>query len=1290
MTSAESVVQVFAPVGADGLGRKGSGQLIGDRLVLTARHVIQDTSGPCQVRGLGAGEWVSATVLWAGEGDEQDGALLRVDGALGDVVRVALGRLGGGERVVCEATGFPWAQQLERRDDGAVCATEHAVGMVDAVSGRAAGGARCPLTIHIQGSSPERRVDGSPWAGMSGAGLVCEGLLVGVVTADPKRFGPDRLLAVSLAQLLAAPGFAGALRAARGEDVVLDVVEARGVLERAYDPPPERARHSSAILLSARYGVVPFRSRDELQTLRDWAAGEQDVAVAVLHGSGGVGKTRLARELCRELATDGWVTGPLSTRSWEPQRLERLAGVDAPLLLVIDDYAETRRGDLVDALGAIVRHAARGPRRLVLTTRRLGDWWAQLQRACPDSEIRELLEHALPVAVAAVDDSVPARVEAYEQAVAAFSAHTGLVGADTVTPDLSDGTFDTVLFVHMAALSALPGAADGPLPAAARSIRSALLDATLERERRYWSRMAQARSPALALETQALEYAVAVATLTASAPAMTPADAQQTALLLEAVPDIASDGALRHRAARWLHDLYPLRGAWIAPLEPDLLGEALVAHVLTELPGLADDLLERVDDASAERALTVLTRASAQHPVGRATLRDVLDQHVRKLAGIAIDVAQQAGDPIGVLLADALARNPDGELARTLLEQIPQHTVALREAAVVAATQALASADQPSDRATLLVAQSHRLSELGRREDALTAIDEAVAIRRQLAAARPDAFLPDLAMSLNNQSGRLSELGRREDALTASDEAVGVYRQLAAARPDAFLPDLAASLNNQSGRLSELGRREDALTASDEAVGVYRQLAAARPDAFLPDLAASLNNQSTFLSELGRREDALTAIDEAVGVYRQLAAARPDAFLPDLAASLNNQSTFLSELGRREDALTAIDEAVGVYRQLAAARPDAFLPNLAASLNNQSTFLSELGRREDALTAIDEAVGVYRQLAAARPDAFLPNLAASLNNQSTFLSELGRREDALTAIDEAVAIRRQLAAARPDAFLPDLAASLNNQSTFLSELGRREDALTAIDEAVAIRRQLAAARPDAFLPNLAASLNNQSGRLSELGRREDALTASDEAVAIRRQLAAARPDAFLPNLAASLNNQSGRLSELGRREDALTAIDEAVAIRRQLAAARPDAFLPNLAASLNNQSTFLSELGRREDALTAIDEAVAIRRQLAAARPDAFLPDLAASLNNQSGRLSELGRREDALTAIDEALRLVLPLLERAPYFLPDAGLRLVRGYVARCQEADCDPDANLLGRMHTVLLAAGLVEAGE
>jgi len=53
------------------------------------------------------------------------------------------------------------------------------------------------------------------------------------------------------------------------------------------------------------------------------------------------------------------------------------------------------------------------------------------------------------------------------------------------------------------------------------------------------------------------------------------------------------------------------------------------------------------------------------------------------------------------------------------------------------------------------------------------------------------------------------------------------YRELAAARPAAFRPDLAelaSALNNLSLRLADLGRREDALAAIGEAVdgGVHR------------------------------------------------------------------------------------------------------------------------------------------------------------------------------------------------------------------------------------------------------------------------------------------------------------------------------------------------------------------------------------------------------------------------------------------------------------------------------------
>ena len=89
-------------------------------------------------------------------------------------------------------------------------------------------------------------------------------------------------------------------------------------------------------------------------------------------------------------------------------------------------------------------------------------------------------------------------------------------------------------------------------------------------------------------------------------------------------------------------------------------------------------------------------------------------------------------------------------------------------------------------------------------------------------------------------SNRLSALGRHDEALTANEEAVGIQRGLAARHPDAYRPDLAMSLNNMSNRLSTLGRHDEALAAVEEAVGIRRELAARHPDAYRPTLAKSL------------------------------------------------------------------------------------------------------------------------------------------------------------------------------------------------------------------------------------------------------------------------------------------------------------------------------------------------------------------------------------------------------------------------------------------------------------------
>src|SRR3954451_18688449 len=78
-----------------------------------------------------------------------------------------------------------------------------------------------------------------------------------------------------------------------------------------------------------------------------------------------------------------------------------------------------------------------------------------------------------------------------------------------------------------------------------------------------------------------------------------------------------------------------------------------------------------------------------------------------------------------------------------------------------------------------------------------------------------------LAASLNNLAGELGVLGRHQEALAAAEEAVAIWRMFAAARPTA-LPDLATALGNLALQLAGVGRREEALAAAEEAVVVRR------------------------------------------------------------------------------------------------------------------------------------------------------------------------------------------------------------------------------------------------------------------------------------------------------------------------------------------------------------------------------------------------------------------------------------------------------------------------------------
>ena len=937
--------------GAEG---SGSGYLLGDRLVLTARHVIAPAvpkaGGRVLVRPVGASGWLPARVEWADA--DADAALVRVEEEgwrepTGESV-LRWGKVADSDPVPCTAVGFPWASaRPDRMRD-----TAHVYGRLAPLGQLRQG----RLDLDVASASPTAREGGSPWAGMSGAAVIADNHLVGVITVDPARY-QDRLVAVPVGPLLADPGFRAVLA---GHGVPTEAVPVGAgwylrlpggqtvSLGPAYRQVTQQFRPAPSTLLQPEYGLVPFLGRQAvLDQVTGWCQDPAGRPVLLVTGGGGSGKTRLGQEACVQMLVAGWDAGLADDTRRDGAATDRLA---RPTLPVVDD-ADLRTG-LISALVDYLRWDDAGPPvRLLLLARAAGDWWDRLirQQELADAyTVLDLDRHPVPLA---------GRAEHFRRASAAFAAYGGLGTrpTDTASAELADPAYAEPLPIHIAALLATvdipatppprPGRdrasdEDITIPMPGLAVRQRLLRALCERERTRWRELGAESHLSFNPDLPLADQVIALATLTAAS------DQACATSLLAALPNQAEVTRIgADTLAGWAHRLYTGPSYW-NPLRPDLLAEQYLADT-GQLPALTTSAAQlavgqRWEASVITQMLAELTRGTLAQPAIRVALNELLAEALPRIVDLAITTDHPE---LADLASLALRLEPRPDLAAPLADLMPERSLRL---AALAATLT-------SQQVTL-----YRAGATGGEPDAAS----------------------QLARSLNNLSARLSDLGRREEALAAIQEAVTIRRELAAARPDAYRPDLAASLNNLSADLAALGRQEEALAASEEAAQAYQELAAARPDAFRPALATSLNNLAVRLAALGRREEDLAAIQEAVTIRRELAAVRPDAYRPDLAASLNNLSAALADMGRQEDAMAAVQEAAIIRRELAAGRPDAYRPALATSLNNLSNRLADLGRREDAMAAVREAVTIRRELAAVRPDAFRPDLAASLNNLS--------------------------------------------------------------------------------------------------------------------------------------------------------------------------------------------------------------------------------------------------------------------------------------------------------------------
>ncbi|HEX2297020.1 MAG TPA: ATP-binding protein, partial [Pseudonocardiaceae bacterium] len=232
-------------------------------------------------------------------------------------------------------------------------------------------------------------------------------------------------------------------------------------MDKVHPPPPDvpsAARRAPSRLLAARYQVVDFTGREpELAELASWRDDpELGLAVRLVHGPGGQGKTRLAAQFAQHCAERGWAVAQAVHRRYDTSPTTALDTTrlrDSAGLLLIVDYAE--RWPMSDLLALAQDPLLRAgvPTRVLLLSRPAGLWWDNLAYRLADRFDMATDQTQLT----ALADTVSARTAVFTAARDRFAALLDVTDADQIpTPArLGEDAFGLVLTVHMAALTAV-------------------------------------------------------------------------------------------------------------------------------------------------------------------------------------------------------------------------------------------------------------------------------------------------------------------------------------------------------------------------------------------------------------------------------------------------------------------------------------------------------------------------------------------------------------------------------------------------------------------------------------------------------------------------------------------------------------------------------------------------------------------------------------------------------------------------------------------------------------------
>ena len=322
-----------------------------------------------------------------------------------------------------------------------------------------------------------------------------------------------------------------------------------------------------------------------------------------------------------------------------------------------------------------------------------------------------------------------------------------------------------------------------------------------------------------------------------------------------------------------------------------------------------------------------------------------------------------------------------------------------------------------------------RLNNLAQLLKATNRLAEAEPLMRRALAIDEQSFgaeHPAVARDINNLAQLLQATNRLAEAEPLMRRALANYEQSFGAEH----PHVATGLNNLAQLLQATNRLAEAEPLMRRALAIDEQSFGREH----PEVARDLRNLARLLQDTNRLAEAEPLKRQALAICEQSFGAEH----PRVAMGLSDLAQLLHSTNRLAEAEPLMRRALAIYEQSFGAEH----PDVASELNNLAVLLDDTNRLAEAEPLIRRALAIYELSFGAEH----PHVATGLNNLAQLLQATNRLAEAEPLMRRALAIDEQSFGAEH----PAVARDLNNLAQLLQDTNRLAEAEPLMHRALAI------------------------------------------------------------------------------------------------------------------------------------------------------------------------------------------------------------------------------------------------